>query len=392
MEKEPEEIDEPEAIEIGPEQNTQTSSRNASSESHNSTTSKNSNEDPAANPDTSSSEAEEAPVQEQSWWNALSSVAIDVGAAVVAGVKEEIIEIKEDIETVASASVTAGKKVVEVSQTVGATLADSATEFATTSKEFMAQDLPEFRRVLEEETSESLKDAKDISSKVQTAFGGWICTLSEAVQKSNILTGYPDEGKSTQKINFLNVFDARLHNLRTDTSTYCVEPADEADYELWRETFDLDDVAVKKTISDLLVTSQEMRSLYTKLVPSAVAHQEFWQRYFYKLDALERAERRRTALMERAEKSGTEEDDNLSWGSETDESEEDKKEDDKEECFDENASEKSESPVVIEKATEKQRVESDDWEKEFDIDMTEDEIQAALKSSGGEGNIDDWES
>merc|ERR1712027_105245 len=77
-----------------------------------------------------------------------------------------------------------------------------------------------------------------------------------------------------------------------------------------------DTPATKKTISDLLVNSQEVRSLYTKLVPSAVAHQEFWQRYFYKLDALERAERKRTALMERAERSGTEEEDDLSWGDE----------------------------------------------------------------------------
>merc|ERR1712131_352667 len=82
--------------------------------------------------------------------------------------------------------------------------------------------------------------------------------------------------------------------------------------------------ATKKTISDLLVNSQEVRSLYTKLVPSAVAHQEFWQRYFYKLDALERAERKRTALMERADRSGTEEEEDLSWGDDEGESEEKK--------------------------------------------------------------------
>ena len=129
-------------------------------------------------------------------------------------------------------------------------------------------------------------------------------------------------GKNKQKLTFVSAFEARVHNLRTDTSTYCVEPDDESDYELWRETFDLDSPSTKTTISDLLVASQEVRSLYTKLVPSAVAHQIFWQRYFYKLDALERAERRRTALMERAGKSEEEDDEDLSWGS--DEGEESK--------------------------------------------------------------------
>merc|ERR1712226_1017870 len=123
-------------------------------------------------------------------------------------------------------------------------------------------------------------------------------------------------GKGKQKINFVTAYEARIHSLRTDTTTYCSEPIDSADYDLWKETFGIDTPSTKKTISDLLVNSQEVRSLYTKLVPSAVAHQEFWQRYFYKLDALERAERKRSALMERADRSGTEEEDDLSWGDE----------------------------------------------------------------------------
>lgn len=175
------------------------------------------------------------------------------------------------------------------------------------------------------------------------------------------------------------------------------------------------------------MNSQEVRSLYTKLVPSAVAHQEFWQRYFYKLDALERAERKRTALMERADRSGTEEEEDLSWGDDESESEEKKET----KAADVSAgavaqktisgatnvisSASSDSPVLVPgnkdssvastattpagqtnpaKTAAQQQLESDDWEKEFDIDMTEEEIAKALQKDGGaddDENLDDWD-
>ena len=152
--------------------------------------------------------------------------------------------------------------------------------------------------------------------------------------------------------------------------------------------------------------------------------------YFYKLDALERAERKRTALMERAERSGTEEEDDLSWGddeneetdnkldttptNETQQSQENSekviKSIDNLKLETKTESNSSESPVMVQsinnkesrvessksatKSAAQQVLESDDWEKEFDIDMTEEEIAKALKNDGGDGeeeNLDDWD-
>ena len=53
----------------------------------------------------------------------------------------------------------------------------------------------------------------------------------------------------------------------------------------------------------------QVRSLYTKLVPSAISHADFWQRYFYKIHQLEKDEERRAALKKRADASNHE----LEW-------------------------------------------------------------------------------
>ena len=54
------------------------------------------------------------------------------------------------------------------------------------------------------------------------------------------------------------------------------------DYLRWLIDFDLESDAVKAEISDLLVETPQVRSLYSKLVPEAVAHSDFWQRYYYR--------------------------------------------------------------------------------------------------------------
>lgn len=413
--------------------NSLTSSRNPSkddqsnnSESRNTKSAINSkhNSNEESNPNSTSSSRttshEDKPTA-TNWWNVISSVAADVGAAVVAGVKEEIEEIKEDITTVASASVTASQKIAEVSINLSEKVKEQATVAATSGKEFLEKDLSEFGRVLNEETQETVKDVKVVGSFVANTMTSWAANISEVVSKSSIAnTGYYDGydqgiiiGKNRQKVNFVSALEARLHNLRTDPTTYCNEPEDEADYELWKETFDMD--ATKSTISDLLVASTEVRSLYTKHVPAEVAHQEFWMRYFYKLDALERAERRRNALMERADKSGTEDDEELSWGDEDSSNEEESKPKEQSKPKEDSSGGSGSSLQIIDKeilnneeivvvqntealkidkkTDSKTPLESDDWEKEFeieDLDMSEAEIEKVLENNEHE-NLDDWE-
>ncbi|XP_068748602.1 BSD domain-containing protein 1-like [Montipora capricornis] len=120
------------------------------------------------------------------------------------------------------------------------------------------------------------------------------------------------------------VFDrtqAKLHEIQTDPATFCSEPDGHLGmYEEWCKTFDPEQC--KGEISELLVNVPEVRALYAKLVPSAVSHVLFWQRYFYKVHQLEQEEKRRAALVARANQAQVEE---LGWGdddlSDTEESE-----------------------------------------------------------------------
>ncbi|XP_063092054.1 BSD domain-containing protein 1 isoform X4 [Cavia porcellus] len=99
---------------------------------------------------------------------------------------------------------------------------------------------------------------------------------------------------------------ARLYSLQSDPATYCNEPDGPPElFDAWLCEFCLEEK--KGEISELLVGSPSIRALYTKMVPAAVSHSEFWHRYFYKVHQLEQEQARRDALKQRAEQSLSEE-------------------------------------------------------------------------------------
>ncbi|KAF4014008.1 hypothetical protein G4228_005477 [Cervus hanglu yarkandensis] len=99
---------------------------------------------------------------------------------------------------------------------------------------------------------------------------------------------------------------ARLYSLQSDPATYCNEPDGPPElFDTWLSEFCLEEK--KGEISELLVGSPSIRALYTKMVPAAVSHSEFWHRYFYKVHQLEQEQARRDALKQRAEQSISEE-------------------------------------------------------------------------------------
>nr|XP_012296318.1 BSD domain-containing protein 1 isoform X6 [Aotus nancymaae] len=142
---------------------------------------------------------------------------------------------------------------------------------------------------------------------------------------------------------------ARLYSLQSDPATYCNEPDGPPElFEAWLSQFCLEEK--KGEISELLVGSPSIRALYTKMVPAAVSHSEFWHRYFYKVHQLEQEQARRDVLKQRAEQSISEE---PGW------------------------EEEDGSSTDI----------SEDWEKDFDLDMTEEEVQMALSKVDASGEV-----
>ncbi|NXP33430.1 BSDC1 protein, partial [Leiothrix lutea] len=193
-------------------------------------------------------------------------------------------------------------------------------EKSTEALEFMKRDLAEFTQVVQHDTACTIAaTASVVKDKLARAEGSSGAT--EKVRKglsdflgviSDTFAPSPDKTIDCDVITLMATpsgttepYDsakARLYSLQSDPATYCNEPDGPAELlEAWLAQFNLEEK--KGEIAELLATSPSIRALYTKMVPVAVSHLEFWQRYFYKLHRLEQDEARREALKQRAEQS-----------------------------------------------------------------------------------------
>ncbi|KAJ7304425.1 hypothetical protein JRQ81_011983 [Phrynocephalus forsythii] len=192
-------------------------------------------------------------------------------------------------------------------------------EKSTEALEFMKRDLTEFTQVVQHDTACTIaatasvvkeKLATESSSgateKVRKGLSNFLGVISDTFAPS------PDKTIDCDVITLMatplgttELYDsakARLYSLQSDPATYCNEPDGPPElFEAWCSHFNLEDK--KGEISDLLVNSPSVRALYSKMVPVAVSHSEFWQRYFYKVHQLEQEASRREALKLRAEQS-----------------------------------------------------------------------------------------
>ncbi|XP_076605260.1 BSD domain-containing protein 1 [Chaetodon auriga] len=183
--------------------------------------------------------------------------------------------------------------------------------------EFIKRDLTEFSTVVQHDTTCSIvatatavrnklavEGSSETTEKVKKSLSSFLGVISDT------LAPPPDKTIDCDVITLVatpagttEVYDsskARLYSLQADPATYCNEPDGPPEqFDNWMSSFSLEDK--KGEISELLVNSPSIRALYTKMVPAAVAHSEFWQRYFYKVFQLDQEEARRVALKQRAE-------------------------------------------------------------------------------------------
>uniref|UniRef100_H2MT77 BSD domain containing 1 n=1 Tax=Oryzias latipes TaxID=8090 RepID=H2MT77_ORYLA len=188
---------------------------------------------------------------------------------------------------------------------------------STEALEFIKRDLTEFSTVVQHDTACSIvatatavrnklavEGSSDTTEKVKKSLSSFLGVLTDT------LAPPPDKTIDCDVITLVataagttEVYDsskARLYSLQADPATYCNEPDGPLEqFDSWLSTFSLDER--KGDISELLVNSPSIRALYTKMVPAAVSHSEFWQRYFYKVFQLDQEEARRVALKQRAE-------------------------------------------------------------------------------------------
>ncbi|XP_054469906.1 BSD domain-containing protein 1 isoform X1 [Anoplopoma fimbria] len=188
---------------------------------------------------------------------------------------------------------------------------------STEALEFIKRDLTEFSTVVQHDTTCSIvatatavrnklavEGSSETSEKVKKSLSSFLGVITDT------LAPPPDKTIDCDVITLVataagttEIYDsskARLYSLQADPATYCNEPDGPPEqFDNWLSSFSLEEQ--KGEISELLVNSPSIRALYTKMVPVAVAHSEFWQRYFYRVFQLDQEEARRVALKQRAE-------------------------------------------------------------------------------------------
>ncbi|XP_075765265.1 BSD domain-containing protein 1 isoform X3 [Pelodiscus sinensis] len=193
-------------------------------------------------------------------------------------------------------------------------------EKSTEALEFMKRDLTEFSQVVQHDTACTIAATASVvkeklvktegssgtTEKMKKGLADFLGVISDTFAPSpdmtidcDVITLMATPSGTTEPYDSTK---ARLYTLQSDPATYCNEPDGPAVlFETWLSQFNLEEK--KGEISELLVTSPSIRALYTKMVPVAVSHSEFWQRYFYKVHHLEQEEVRREALKQRADQS-----------------------------------------------------------------------------------------
>ncbi|XP_059774008.1 BSD domain-containing protein 1 isoform X1 [Balaenoptera ricei] len=213
-------------------------------------------------------------------------------------------------------------------------------EKSSEALEFMKRDLTEFTQVVQHDTACTIAATASVVKEKLAVCRAWSCLsashpfltytegssgATEKMKKglsdflgviSDTFAPSPDKTIDCDVITLMGTpsgtaepYDgtkARLYSLQSDPATYCNEPDGPPElFDTWLSQFCLEEK--KGEISELLVGSPSIRALYTKMVPAAVSHSEFWHRYFYKVHQLEQEQARRDALKQRAEQSISEE-------------------------------------------------------------------------------------
>ncbi|XP_077545977.1 BSD domain-containing protein 1-like isoform X2 [Haemaphysalis longicornis] len=178
----------------------------------------------------------------------------------------------------------------------------TAKDKSTNAYEFFKRDLTEFSSTVQQDTAQAVSSTaafvrdklkldgeNSVTSKAKEGLSSLIGSISEALSP----TWDPaDDELSVIRDNEVHPVDrwqACLHSILVDRNTYCHEPdAPPEVYESWLETFNMSDH--KEEIAEILLNYGEVQRLYDELVPGAVPHEEFWQRYFFRAHQLWQAE------------------------------------------------------------------------------------------------------
>lgn len=103
--------------------------------------------------------------------------------------------------------------------------------------------------------------------------------------------------------------DAQIRGIQCDLNTYCKEVEELDEFNEWKLGFVLDERV--EEIEDLIEENGVIEEIYYEIVPNKVDRATFWERHFFRVYKVKKAEEARAKLVKRAI-SGEEEED-LTW-------------------------------------------------------------------------------
>jgi len=317
----------------------------------------------------------------------------------------DVDRVTEQVSNLATKTVTQSKKIIEKSSGV----VDESLKYVEAGVNLVSEDVQELSQAIVEDTQASYTALTTATYSTIEKVGGESTANTAVKMKDSIFGGInafasviladstDSEDEELKKRKILKGPEARLNQLRISPATYCNEPEDMSDFLRWLIDFDLESDKTKAEMSDLLVETPQVRSLYSKLVPEAVTHSDFWQRYYYRLYLFNEAEMRRSRLVERA--NTEDEDEELdSWGSDTD-SEVDPKEDNPEDNPEDDLQAKSEEKSEDKKSSsedigpdgpEDKKIESSTELPVQDATGSEPEVTGTVTPQSSESKESEW--
>ncbi|CAG4939454.1 BSD domain-containing protein 1-B-like isoform X1 [Colias croceus] len=130
-----------------------------------------------------------------------------------------------------------------------------------------------------------LDDAESPANAMKKSFSSFIG------QVSTVLNPEPDDEDDTEVIlssgdtTMLSTYKKELESLQRVDATYIV-PADSAQFDAWKASLD-GDVISPLAARKRMQSSPLLKTQYDKLVPDAVSHEDFWERYLFRVALLQ---------------------------------------------------------------------------------------------------------
>lgn len=280
-------------------------------------------------------------------------------------------------------------------------VAEESINAISDASEFMQRDLEEFAKVVKEDSTAILTAATEASYQSinhyageeiakETAsytkagvsiLGSGLRTLVDGVEKVLLESDHESEDENqkseNQSKNLLpeNKSNTNLEEpvYETNPQTYLRDPMD-PNFDNWKVNFNKTIESRKNKLTEILIARTNVRLMYNKLVPKKANHNDFWARYLYRLEL--------EGLVPDTDHVHAPDELELSTASMSALSETDKQE---------SSSPESEPLEVVKKDEIKKIADSDeddmdDWEKDLDLDITEEEMNKALAEVD-----DDWD-